>query len=90
MSTKSSTVTIGKKSMEAIWAEIAAGVVVETPPNGALTAEDFGLRYGMPKNKARQTLARRAQEGLLIAKAYRVLLHGRIRRVTFYSPAKKP
>ena len=84
MSTKSSTVTIGKKTMEAIWAEIASDVIEQTPPPGAISAGEFCERYGCSVDTANGKLVRLTKAGKLTATPYRVRLHGKLRTVFYY------
>jgi hypothetical protein len=86
MSTKSSTVTIGKKSMDAIWAEVAADVIEQTPPPGAISASGFAAKYGCSIDMANSKLSRLSKAGKLTAKSYRVRIDHRLRNVIHYLP----
>jgi len=80
------TVTIGSKSLDAMWSKLAERHQEETPPPGSLSAQQFAEKFGIPLKDARSRLVTFADSGELTAKIYRTRVNGCVRGVTFYTP----
>jgi hypothetical protein len=84
-------VTIGDKSLEALWAGIARETVEAEPPPGSMSARQFAEKFKFPLNAARQKLAKLVDSGRMTAAPYRVKIRGQRHETLFYTPvAPKP
>lgn len=86
MSTKSSTVTIGKKSIEAMWAEMAARAAVKVPPPGSMSVYDFAKLAKQTVPSARYFLNNEVLEGRMDAGNYSIMVRGQKHTVRLFTP----
>ena len=88
MSEQGTTVTVGTKSLDAMWAEIDQQAYVETPPPGARIVADLAEKWGLSRQAAESRAKAFVRQGVLTAKTYRIHdCNGHVREITHYLPA---
>jgi len=86
MSTTSKTVTIGKKSIESMWAGVIAGAQVDVQPPGSMTTTQFAERTGLTRAGADGLLRRMTASGAMKKFSMRLSDGGSIRKTSVYLP----
>ena len=77
-----------RKNLDPILAAVLAEIhkSAETPPKGFMKAEDWATRWKLAEVQARAYLAKAVASGLLVERIYRVITHGRLRKMSHYGP----
>ena len=82
-------VTIGSKSFDAMWANLANRHQEETPPAGSMSAAQFAEKCKIPLEAARNRLNRHRRAGEVTSRLYRIRIGQCVREVMYYTPVAK-
>jgi hypothetical protein len=90
MSEQGTTVTIGTKSIDAMWAEIDAFSKTDTPPEGSRTCAQLADAWGLSRQAAEYRARSMVRAGRLAVVNCRVAdVNGAIRLTAHYLPVTK-
>ena len=81
-------VTIGSKSFDAMWGEVAARIRTEVPPPGSINSREFAARMGIGLGAAEKRLWRGVITGQYVRTMVRVMSGNQIRSTWYYLPGQ--
>jgi hypothetical protein len=81
-------VTVGDKSYDAMWADVARRATISTQPKGSMTTDQFCRKFQRSTASAHHFLDSEVRAGRMTSEKLPISGEGGVRWVRFYTPVR--